>query len=158
MKRSIAISLAFIIGMVTGAEKIKKDKKREITKIQNVSDKNLELFLMMNQWVKLKQKRKNVGTYLIQSGYRKIAIYGMSHVGETLLDELKNTEVEVSYAIDRIAGRLYAEVDVFSLEDSLQQVDAVIVTVISCFEEIENELRDKLNCPVISLYDLLYEA
>ena len=73
----------------------------------------------------------------------------MSFAGETLIDELKNSAIEVVYGIDKRANSLYADVDIVSIEDSLEDVDAVIVTAITFFDEIEEKLSDKLDCPII---------
>lgn len=34
--------------------------------------------------------------------YKKVAIYGMSYVGENLIEEIKETNVEAVYGIDNI--------------------------------------------------------
>ena len=43
------------------------------------------------------------------------------------------------------------------MQDQLTEVDAVVVTPIVFFNEIEKELSEKLDCPIISLEDILYE-
>ena len=113
--------------------------------------------MMMNQWVKVKQEGKNLSEYFEKQGYKKIAIYGMSYAGETLVNELENTSVQILYGIDKNADSIYANIDVFSIEDSLEEVDAVIVTAITFFDEIEEELSTKFSCPIISLENVLYE-
>ena len=82
----------------------------------------------------------------------------MSYAGETLLDELRGTRTEVAYAIDRNADAIYTEVDVVSIEDDCQEVDAAVVTAIAFFDEIEEALSAKLDCPILSLEDILYEV
>ena len=115
-------------------------------------------FQMMNQWVKVKQEGKNLALYFEKNEYKKIAIYGMSYAGETLMDELKDTGVIVAYAIDKNADSIYADVDVMSMDDELESVDAVVVTAITFFDEIEENLSEKMDCPIISLEDILYEV
>jgi len=44
------------------------------------------------------------------------------------------------------------------MDDSLEDVDVVIVTAITFFDEIETKLSEKLDCPIISLEDILYEV
>ena len=97
-------------------------------------------------------------TYLEKNDYQKIAIYGMSYAGETLLEEFRDSEVVVAYAIDRNADGIYTDVDVVSMEDELAPVDAVVVTAIAFFDEIEEKLSEKLDCPILSLEDILYEV
>lgn len=57
---------------------------------------------MMNQWVKVKQEGKNLSQYFEANNYKNIAIYGMSYAGETLEDELKNTNTCVKYSIEKM--------------------------------------------------------
>lgn len=157
MKKSIISVLSAVVGAAVGAGVVGKNKSDEIEKIRSMSDKHLALYLMMNQWVKVKQEGKNLASYLEKNEFKKIAIYGMSYVGETLISELKNTGVEVGYGIDRNADSIYADIDVVSVDSALEQVDAIIVTAITYFDEIEEMLSARVSCPIISLEDILYE-
>jgi hypothetical protein len=123
-----------------------------------MSDKHLALFLMMNQWVKVKQEGKNLSSYFEKNGYKKIAVYGMSYAGETFLDELKNTGVDVAYGIDKNAVGIYSDVDIVSSDDELDTVDAIVVTPITYFDDIAENLSKKVDCPILSLEDILYEV
>lgn len=158
MKKTVISILSALTGAAVGAGAIGKVSVDKTKKIQSMSDKHLALFLMMNQWVKVKQEGKKLSDYFEKNGYKKIAIYGMSYAGETLLEELEGSGIEVSYGIDQKADALFLDVDVVSMEDTLEEVDAVVVTAITFFDEIEERLSEKLNCPVISLEDILYEV
>ncbi len=158
MKKGMIATLATLSGAAIGAAAVGKTVAGELEKAKNMSDKHLALFLMMNQWVKVKQEGKSLVTYLEKNDYQKIAIYGMSYAGETLLEEFRDSEVVVAYAIDRNADGIYTDVDVVSMEDELAPVDAVVVTAIAFFDEIEEKLSEKLDCPILSLEDILYEV
>lgn len=158
MKKPFISILSAITGAALGAGTVGKVTEGKISKIKEMSDKHLALFLMMNQWVKVKQEGKNLASYFEKNGYKNIAIYGMSYAGETLIDELKDTNISVAYAIDKNADAIYADVDVVTMEDDLELVDAVVVTAITFFDEIEEKLSEKMDCPIISLEDLLYEV
>ena len=82
----------------------------------------------------------------------------MSYAGETLVDELKDTEIKVAYGIDKKADSVYSDVGICSMEDNLEEVDAVVVTAITFFDEIAQKLSDIIDCPIISLEDVLYEV
>jgi hypothetical protein len=82
----------------------------------------------------------------------------MSHVGELLLDELKDTDIKVAYGIDRKRSWNYTDIDVYSPEDSLKEVDAIVVTAIASFDEIKGNLSSKVDCPIISLEKILFEV
>lgn len=158
MKKSLISILSLLTGAAAGAGTVGKISGDKLQKAKNMSDKHLALFLMMNQWVKVKQEGKNLSSYLQKNGYKRIAIYGMSYAGETLVEELKNTGIEVAYGIDKNADSMYSDVDIMSMDDSLDEVDAIVVTAITFFDEIEEKLLEKMDCPIISLEDILYEV
>jgi len=156
MNKVVLSVLSAAAGTVVGAKMVGKKVADENSKIQKMSDKHLALFLMMNQWVRVKQEGKQIASYFEKNDYRRIAVYGMSYVGETLVEELKGTNVEIAYGIDKKAESIYAEFDIFSNADALEEVDVVVVTAIAFFDEIEDELRKRLNCPILSLEEILY--
>lgn len=162
MKKGTLSVLSAMTGILAGAmigtRVIAKTVGEAGSQAKQLSDKHLALFLMMNQWVKVKLEGKSLSSYFEKNGYKKIAIYGMSYVGETLLSELKGTDIYVAYGIDKNSDGIYADVDVVSVDDALEDVDAVVVTAITFFDEIEEKLSKKLNCPIISLEDILYEV
>lgn len=158
MKKGVIGVLSLLAGAAGGAIGAGKVTGAKVNDKQKLADKHLALFLMMNQWVKVKQDGKVLASYFEKNGYKKIAIYGMSYAGETLIDELRDTNIQIAYGIDKRAETLYADVDIYTLEDSLEEVDAVVVTAITFFDEIEEKLSEKVTCPIISLEDILYEV
>ena len=158
MKKGIISILSAVIGAGIGAGTVRKISFEKENKILAMSDKHLALFLMMNQWVKVKQEGKNLAEYFNKEGYKNIAVYGMSYAGETLVEELKNTDIQVAYGIDKGADSIYSEVDILSPDEKLPKVDTVVVTAITFFDEIEEMLSKKFDCPIISLEDILYEV
>ena len=47
--------------------------------------------------------------------------------------------------------------DILTPEDELEPVDVIVVTAIYYFDEIEDMLFEKVDYPVVSLEDILYE-
>ncbi len=158
MKKGVIGALSALAGVVAGIGVAGQTIGKRIKQKQLMSDKHLALFLMMNQWVKVKQEGKNLASYFEKNGYRKIAVYGMSYAGETFVNELKDSQIELKYGIDKNADQLYADIDIVTLEDNLEEVDAIVVTPIFFFEEIEEQLSQKFDCPIISLEEVLYEV
>ena len=162
MKKGIIGVLSLLtgaaVGAAAGAVSAGKNAGEKINSRQELADKHLALYLMMNQWVKIKQENKSIPEYLERNGYKEVAVYGMNYAGETLYNELDGSGVKVKYAIDRNADQKYADVDVISPEADLPDVDAIIVTAITFFDEIEEKLAEKISCPILSLEDILYEV
>lgn len=158
MKKAIGLITSILMGAIVGSGFTLKRASQTVQRQKRMSEKHLALYLMMNQWVRVKQEGKTLGSYFEKNGYKKIAVYGMSYAGETLLNELKDTGIEVAYGIDQKADERYSDVDIVSPDDELQSVDAIVVTPITFFNEIEEKLSKKTDCPILSLEDILYEA
>lgn len=151
----LGIIIGIIMGGISGGAIIGNIMSKNIDKYRKLTDKNLALFLLYNNWLKIKLAGGSIREYVEKEGYKSVAIYGMSHVGERLLEELKGSDVEIKYAIDRRASWIYSDIELYSPDDNLPDVDVVVVTAVYFFDEVYNNLKDKVRCPIISLEDVL---
>lgn len=135
-----------------------KKYKKEADSRDDLANKHLRLFLLANQWIGIKQEGKSIAAYLEEKGLHEIAVYGMSYLGETLIEELSDSNIKVKYGIDKSADDIYAETRIIKPTDNLEKVDAVIVTSITYYKEIADELSVKIDCPVISLETVISEV
>ena len=158
MKKGIIGILSGIAGIAAGAGTAGRVLGKQLNKQSELSQKHLALYMLMNQWVQVKQDGKSLDSYFEKYEYKKIAVYGMNFVGQTLCKELEGSHIQISYEIDKNSENIYADFDVVTLEDNLEDVDAVIVTPIYYFDEIEEQLASKMSCPIISMEDILYEV
>lgn len=129
--------------------------KLELKNSNNIRDKFIEFYNLLIHWLRHQQEGKKIAEYLIAKGYHNIAIYGMKELGELLLTELKNSKINVKYAIDRDADKLYYPIEIYTPQEVLYSVDAVIVTAIHYYDEIKQTMETKLDCPILSLYDII---
>lgn len=158
MKKGIISVLSMLAGATAGVGAVGKFMGESLKDARSMSNKHLSLFLMMNKWVNIKQEGKNLASYFEKNGYKKIAIYGMSYAGKTLYDELSETGIDVAYCIDQRAVGIYADVDVVLPDDTLDDVDVIVVAAITFFDEIKKKLDKKVTCPIISLERVLDEV
>ena len=91
-----------------------------------------------------------------RNGYRTVAVYGMKELGELLYEELRNADVRVEYVVDQFREPIFIDVPVLKPDEPLPPVDVVIVTAVHYFEEIRESLKDKIDCPIWSLEDVLF--
>lgn len=157
MKKSVVSILSTLIGAMLGAGAVGIASGKKINAEESMSYKYQSLFLMMNQWVKVKQQGKNLASYFENNGYKTIAIYGMSHVGVRLVEELEGSSIKVKYGIDKNAGTISADLDIVTMDSELAEVDAIVVTAITFFDEIAEQLSNKIDCSILSLEDVLYD-
>lgn len=111
---------------------------------------------ILHLWLKLKYQDRSFSLFFQERGYKKIAIYGMGHLGERLLDELNLTDIHVAYGIEKEkkeSGRL----KMYSVKEEWPKVDVIVVSVVHLFFEIKYELEQKTDIPVLSLESILEE-
>lgn len=128
-----------------------EDKDKKVDKFKGY-------YNMLNQWMILKKEGKTLASWFVDNGYRTIAIYGMGEMGNRLYDELQGTEIKVLYAVDKNGSATYSELDVVDLEDELENVDAMVVTSVFAFDEIKEQLCQKVDFPIVSLEDIIFEV
>lgn len=162
MKKSMVAVGTMIAGVAVGglagtiAMGMKNEKQEE--KLKKRTDKFYGYFHLVNQWLVLKNEGKSLKIYFEKNNYKKIALYGMGELGNRLFEELKGSNVEISYAIDQKADRIYSDVKVVTIEDRLEPVDVIVVTPIFDYDEIEELLMDRSDCPVVSLEDVVFDV
>ena len=150
--------VGLIIGAIIVGKVVVKPTFEEIRRLREESAKHLDLYLLMNDWVHIKQNRKSLSSYFEKNGYKKIAIYGMNYVGETLVKELQGTNIEIAVGIDKNANSMTSSIKLVTIENFEDIVDSVIVTPIAFFDSIADSLEKKIDCPVVSIEDVVYEV
>lgn len=163
MKKSFFVSIitglgaSIIVGYLTYRITVNKDKK-----IIEACDKKVQKFKqyyqLTNQWIQNKNDKKNITDYLLRNGLYKIAIYGMGELGNKLFEEIDHSKIEVKYIIDRYPESNFANVKFVELNNNIEPVDAIIVTPIFDYEQIEQEISEFVDYKVISLEEILYNV
>ncbi len=146
-----------ILGLIIGGYFVCDRYRKKIKLNMQMSDKHLEMFLLMNKWFMNKREGKNISDYLIEKGYQNVTIYGMGYIGKCLYEELKNENYEIKDLIDQNQIIKVNKKKVKNLNEQIEIADVIIVTAIYDFEEIEERLKDKFNIPILSLEDIVYK-
>ena len=96
--------------------------------------------------------------FFVSRQMRNIAIYGIGVYGKKLLALLQETGIRVKYCIDKRHDIKHCALPVFPLGRELPEVDAIIVTPVSSYGEIRQELADVCAYKTMSLLDVLQET
>lgn len=112
----------------------------------------------LDKWLCIKEDGKSILDYLYELKCDSIAIYGYGILGRHLLTELENSDLVVKYIIDRKLVGKVKDIEVVKPEDNLPAVDAIIVTPVWDFNEIEGYLSSKCDCKILSLAEILNET
>ena len=156
MKKSILMGVSALSGAVIGASASSLKLNGIIAEKQNEKEKFRIMYQLMEKWMRIKQKGQSIETYFNTYGYKNIAIYGLGDIGKLLIIELKDSSVNVVYGIDRNANATDA-IKIVSPNEDLENVDVIVVTAIAYFGEVDQLLSEKVQCPVISFEDIIYE-
>lgn len=113
-------------------------------------------FHLYDKWLRNLRKGKTVDCFFYDNFYDKIAIYGIGLIGTQLYEELQNTSVQVPFAIDVAASeKMVDSLDIIvpaELRYESRNIDAIVVTPIQFFGEIEKLLLDYVrNIDIISV-------
>ena len=127
--------------------------KKTIEKTEDELEKFKEYYMLLIQWGLDYQANAQLSDFLHRHSYNVIAIYGAAELGELLYEQMKKEEIEVRYFIDRRSDVLKSEIEIYSLEDELPDVDVVVVTAIHNYDDIRNILEKK-NIKSVNLRDI----
>lgn len=112
-------------------------------------------YLLMNKWLKIKNENHSLVEFFINNNVRKIAIYGYSEFAKRLYEELKNSEVEIAYFIDRdIRITEQGEFIAKSIQKE-KSIDMLVITAIFNFEEIVKTIGDNNKFKIVSFDKVL---
>ena len=148
-----------VLGIVTGFVIIIVPVTKILQESNEQSKKINEYFQLLNMWMKTKQERKTDLSYFVNKGYKTVGIYGMRELGERLLEELKDSEISVKCIIDQDTDRvreIYPNIPVIHPDESIPEVDVIIVTAFYYFGQINDKLRVKTKCDILSLEEMIY--
>ncbi len=113
----------------------------------------------MDVWMQNREENKSIGCYLKNKNINNIGIYGYGILGRHLVFELKEAGLEDVWITDRrdnISQDFYSFINL-AKGDSIPKTELVIVTALGNMEEIENMLRYKVDCPIVSLDEIVGE-
>lgn len=156
--KTVVLSSFFwlIFGFFAGCIFSHKYYKEKVLANRRMSDKHLEMFLLMNRWFWNKRDGKKTSDYLREKGYQSVIIYGMGYIGECLYSELKDDGVDIKYLVDNGKQMNRDGNKIYSLSEQMNGADVVIVTPIYYFEELEEKLSLKFESTILSIADIIY--
>ena len=158
MKKGVVSFVSGGLGAAIGAAAVNQVRKKELQENDELLKKNIQFYSILVQWLTLKQRNIRLDQYFKKNHYKTIAIYGMKELGERLYYELKDSDIDVLYAIDKNPDGLCEEIKVVPPGEGLEKVDVIVVTATYYFYDIQEELETYTDCPIISLEDVVFEC
>lgn len=148
----VFVLLGIIIGLFAFFLLIKED----LVKINKMLAEKSEINAMVYKWISNNDRGCSISKYLREHGLNRIGIYGLGDLGEILFDELKRDRISIECVIDRNADCLCTDVLTCKPDDIIPKVDVILVTPIQHFDNIRDELKNKVDCPIVSIADVIF--
>lgn len=120
-------------------------------------EKYLGYLFVMEEWLKAENREKGLIAFFAKHSVNKVALYGYGYLGKQIEDYLDHNGIEVACLIDRNAQDVSATKPVYTLEDNLPDVDAVLITLRGKVANVINAVKQKVNVPVWSFEEILNE-
>ena len=135
---------------------------RKNGEIGDEANRYFKMVKVYDYWMYLNIRNKRVDHYLRDCNYKKIAIYGMNYFGNRLYDALYRSSVEVVFGIDIGADGIEHDIPIYRMDslelaEKLTYVDAIVVTAISSYQNILNDLKKLCDKPIMSIEDIFLE-
>lgn len=143
-----------LLGMLKDNENRSSEKKR---KVESVKEKRYrEYFQILNKWLRYELQGKSIVQYLKNRSVESVAVYGLGMLGGSLVMELEKGGIAVKYGIDQdvYKGRQF-DFPVYTLEDTLPEVQMIIVTTTIVFISVKNKLKSKSSAEILSIKSIL---
>lgn len=149
--------LALICGI--GCILWERNVREQIRALKTSNDKLSDNYQLLNHWLEVRNEGRSTAEYFRHMGYQHIAIYGMAELANRLSEDLEGSEIQIDYGIDQDVSCTIARIEeVYSLQDELPKTEAVIVMPYYAFDHICKDLEKKVNCPIISIEDVIWSV
>lgn len=132
--------------------------------IENIAksdaDRLLERYIrqagLLSNWLDRKELGLSIADDLLDRGIKSVAIYGMNELGRHAAIELKESGFDVKYVMDKNPDADNCGYKLLSLDDELEEVDAVIVTIFKWAISVKQALAKKLpDAEIMDIDELL---
>lgn len=110
---------------------------------------------LLIRWIKKGQSGNSIGTFLKENHLFKIVLFYWNEISDLLYYEFKDTEIQIVGVIDERKD-LNIPVCLFAKENEIpQDIDLIIICTALDVCRIEESLRKKTECLILTMDDLL---
>lgn len=152
---ALPVGIAFAGGLFVGRKSKMASEGLEYRELRDRLAKFEDYFAVTNKWLKNRNQGISVAEYFRKNEFSRIAIYGMGEIGKRLYEELHLEGIEIEFVLDRRAQRLDSNLKICNIEDEIPPVDVIVITPTFDYDAIEQTLREKTNCRIVSIRDVV---
>ena len=113
---------------------------------------------ILDVWMDLRDRKISLEKFFSQKHLYKIIIYGGGILGKHLYCELLNSKIYVECFMDQKGYVDFENVKTIIPGESIESIDAIVVTPIMEYRQISSYLKDIYACAIISIESILLNA
>lgn len=120
-------------------------------------DKFLEMYILLDEWMKLREKGISISEFVFKMGHNKVAVYGRGRLGVRVANELQENGIQVVYFIDLNAESMKGNIQTI-LPDDIKSIDVPIIMTLVKDEalEVKKFLMEKGVRRIYLLTDIIF--
>ncbi len=103
-------------------------------------DRLEKIIYIMEMWRNINELGYSIDKYFLNRNYKTVAVYGYGKIGKHIEYELKESDIDLVYFIDR-NKTICDGVRCLSCDDNLPKVDCVVITVVNEISDIRMKLE-----------------
>lgn len=134
-------------------------RNRHLDNYQEPGAANLNMYVayyrLLEKWMVLHEKGDSVKHYFMWHDIKNIIIYGLGKMANHLLEDIKESDINVVCAIDIGAINKYSHFPVITPDEDIPDADCIVVTPVHEMETISNNIGKMTLIPLISLSSIL---
>lgn len=128
------------------------------SKDEKINRKTIFYTFLLN-WLEARQKGITIAEILQKRNISTVAIYGFGRHGRLAFNELANSQIIVSYIIDKNTNLKDKDgLKMYDFSSELPEVDAIIISPFLEYDAIVQALMKITKAELLSLQDLVFEA
>lgn len=153
IKNKIKCILSFLAGNLSLYLFYKLKDTKKVT-----DDKDKRYCRLFDNWLLLDERGNSLEKFFREKNIKEIAIYGYGNIGRHLVAHLSNSDINIKYVIDKRKNSIITDsIPCYQLSDNIPDVDAIVITPICEFTEINNTIKRFTDAEIISMEDIIYE-
>lgn len=136
-----------------------EEKQKSIEKLEVKENINVNMYIsyyrLLEKWMVLREKKISVSQYFEKKRLKNIIIYGLGRMTHHLLEDLKDSKINIVCAIDRGAFTMNDKFPIITGETDIPEADCIVVTPVYDMDSIKQKLDGKTTVPIISLSEIV---
>lgn len=121
-------------------------------------DKDKRYCRLFDNWLALNERGDSFERFFEERNIKEIAVYGYGNIGKHLVAQLSGSDISIKYVIDKRKDRIATDgIPCCQLSENMPRVDAIVITPICEYSEINNRLKKVTSAELLSMEDIIYE-